>query len=214
MISTAVEISDTLKFLLDTFQISEAELGRKINIPRATINRLASGKTPDPRASTLKAIANFFNVSVDQLLGKAPILTLNDSPTSNKAKHSIPIIGWNVVHNWKHTVENIKPNNHFSWVISDPKINGGDFALEVQGDAMWPQFETDTILIVCTSKPCKNRDYVIAYIKDKNEALFRQILVEGGIKLLRATNDIFPTIQLKNADEIIGVVVQSRNSYS
>lgn len=66
-----LNIKYVLSGLLSDSGISESELGRKINIPRATINRLIAGHTPDPRASTLNAIAAYFNISIEQLLGKS-----------------------------------------------------------------------------------------------------------------------------------------------
>ena len=63
MTSNFLEISNNLSQLLAKHNISEAELGRQTNIPRGTINRLVTGKTPAPRASTLEAIAHFFKIS-------------------------------------------------------------------------------------------------------------------------------------------------------
>ncbi len=57
MKANSLKISDILSHLLIVYDISESELSRKINVPKATINRLVSGRTPDPRASTLATIA-------------------------------------------------------------------------------------------------------------------------------------------------------------
>src|SRR3989338_6658135 len=176
--STAVlEVGNVLNQLLSNAGISEAKLGRIIGVPRATINRIASGRTPDPRASTLHAIAKYFNVTVDQLLGNQPI--------------------------FQHTESSI---------LTDPNIEVGQFALRVKGDSMWPQFQENTILIVDPTREQKNRDFVVVHIKKSNEILFRQLIIDGKYKFIKAINDIFPTIQLQDADKIIGVVIQTRNN--
>ena len=72
-IETSESVSNTLNFLLKREGMSEAALAKEVDIPRNTINRLAGGRTPDPRISTLETIANYFNVSLDQLIGKEPI---------------------------------------------------------------------------------------------------------------------------------------------
>ena len=198
--------------LLTFYGMSEAELSRKIDMPRATINRLVSGRTPDPRASTLKLIANHFNVSVDQLLGKQPLFSKTNQTILATANKSLPIIAWNEARDWKKTIDSIAEENYFLWVVMDSKDTGA-FAVKVVGDAMWPQFQENTILIIDPLQPCKNRDFVISYIKKNDEIVFRQLITEGKYKLLKAVNPIFPIIEIDDCDEIIGTIIQTRNFY-
>lgn len=213
MSEAVMEISNILNYLLKQARISEAELARQINIPRATINRLVSGRTPDPRASTLNAIAQFFNVSVDQLLGKQPLyIGLNHSVIATQ-QTSIPIIDLDKSKQWEDIISSLKPDTHFDWIMVDPSIDEGKFAIRIHGESMWPQFQANTILILSPEKEAKNRDFVIAYIKKNNEMVFRQYIVEDRYKFLKAINNIFPTIQLDESDKIIGVVIQTRQTY-
>src|SRR3990167_7580870 len=189
MTSATLEIANILDRLLSQAGISEAELGRVINVPRATINRIASGKTPDPRASTLQAIAKYFNVTVDQLLGKQPLFSNNMQPFALSATYtSIPVIEWEEAPNWETVLQTIKPDNHFDWILADPNIESGKFALRIQGDSMWPQFQENTVLIIDQMRELKNRDFVIVYVKKNDEVLFRQLIVEGKSKFLKAIN--------------------------
>jgi SOS-response transcriptional repressor LexA len=213
MTAATLDISNILTYLLKQAKISEAELSRKINLPRATINRLVSGKTPDPRASTLNAISQYFNVSVDQLLGIQPLILNEDSSILSNVQSCIPILEWNETSTWEETVNNIKPDGHYDWVMVDPSIDEGKFALRVKGEAMWPQFQENTILIINTIKEAKNRDFVIAYLKQSDEIIFRQLLIENKYKFLKAINNIFPSIKLEENDKIIGIVIQVRKNY-
>ena len=212
MAEAALEISSILNYLLNKAGISEAALGREINIPRATINRIVSGRTPDPRASTLGAIAEYFNVTVDQLLGKQPLFDNTGLSTKSRSYTSIPIIEWNDINNWEQVLESIKPDNHFSWILTDPNIDDGKFALTVKGESMWPQFQENTILIADPTRKPKNRDFVVVYIKKNDEILFRQLIVEGKYRFIKAINKMFPTIQLQDCDKVIGVIIQTRNN--
>jgi SOS-response transcriptional repressor LexA len=208
-----LEISNVLNHLISINGISEAALGRKIGVPRATINRLVSGKTPDPRASTLEAIAHFFGITIDQLLGKQPIPGLSQAnKPSMKVDHWIPILAWEQAFYWQETISGIKHKTIDEWVLTDPNIDGGSFALIFKGDSMFPQFYENTILIIDTNQAPKNRDFVIAYCHDNKETLFRQLIVDGSYKFLKPINTIFPTLQIKELDQIIGLVVQSRNN--
>jgi len=214
MSEAILEISNILSYLIKQTRISEAELARKIDVPRATINRLVSGRTPDPRASTLNAIAAYFNVSVDQLLGKQPLFLDSNQSRVAKPHISIPIIEWEAAKSWKKVVSQLKPDMHFDWVMIDPSIDQGKFAICVQGESMWPQFQLNSILVIAPERGAKNRDFVIVHLKKDNEIIFRQLIIENQYKFLKAINSIFPTIQLDNDDKIIGVVIQTRKNYS
>lgn len=208
MSEVATKIDGILSCLLNMHHITEAELGRRIKIPRTTISRLVSGRTPDPRVSTLKAIADYFNVSVDQLLGNQPLFN-NNKQSTIKNTTSLPIIDWNSSKDWRNVISQIKPDNHFDWV-SDVV---GHFAIKIQGESMWPQFQKNMILIIDAEKELSDRSFVIAYIQKNNEVIFRQLITEGSYKFLKAINPIFPLVRIGAKDKIIGVVIQTRNTY-
>lgn len=208
-----LEISTTLELLIKQAGISEAELARKINVPRATINRLASGRTPDPRASTINAIAKYFNVSVDQLLGGKPLFINIGQSITEDSLMTIPILNWSETKNWEEIIKTLKPNQDYESIIIDPSIEQGKFAIKIIGDAMWPQFQENSILIIDPYKESNNRDFVIAYIKKNDEVVFRQLFVEGKFKFLKAINNIFPSIELQNSDKIIGIIIQTRKNF-
>jgi transcriptional regulator with XRE-family HTH domain len=50
--------------------MSQAELARRIHISKNSMNKIESGKTPDPSSSVVKAVADTLGVSVDYLLGR------------------------------------------------------------------------------------------------------------------------------------------------
>ena len=213
MAEDALEISNILNYLIKKTHVSEAELARKISVPRATINRLASGRTPDPRASTLNAIAAYFNISVDQLLGKQPIFLDNNHLVIANTHISIPIIEWKQTKNWENIITKLKPGEHFDWVMVDPSIDQAKFAIRINSESMWPQFQMNTVLIIAPEKETKNRDFVIAHIQKSDEVVFRQLIVEDNYKFLKAINNIFPTIKFEDCDKIIGVVIQTRKNF-
>ncbi|WP_207386040.1 helix-turn-helix domain-containing protein, partial [Legionella gresilensis] len=132
------ELSDVLTQLLKAYSLTEAELSRKVNLPRAIINRLVNGKTPDPKASTLDAIANYFNISVDQLLGKQPVNFNHKVSQSSSSILRIPIIDWSETRLWSKIISNLKPENHKEWVTTDICNGTNLFCVKVNSDSMWP----------------------------------------------------------------------------
>lgn len=63
---------ERLKLLREEKYLTQEELGKAFNITDATINRYEKGLR-QPDTETLKKLADFFNVSVDYLLGRTDI---------------------------------------------------------------------------------------------------------------------------------------------
>lgn len=70
-------LSTILSRLMSDRGINSAELARKVGIGQPVIYRLMTGVTENPQILTLKPIADFFEISVDQLLGFSPLNTQN-----------------------------------------------------------------------------------------------------------------------------------------
>jgi transcriptional regulator with XRE-family HTH domain len=51
------------------YGMSQAELARRVGISKNAMNRVETGKTPDPQVSRIQAIARILRVSTDFLLG-------------------------------------------------------------------------------------------------------------------------------------------------
>jgi len=66
-------ISDVLSFLMSDMGIKSAELARKTGVAQPVISRLMTGVTTNPQVLTIKPIADFFNVNLEQLLGMSPL---------------------------------------------------------------------------------------------------------------------------------------------
>lgn len=213
MVTSALDISHILELLMTKSGLNESELARKTSIPRATINRLASGRTPDPRASTLMAIASYFSISVDQLLGKQPLFKSTGEHHEMILNASIPVLRWEQLGDWELVILNSEQQN-LDYTSVDHLSMQGRFALRVRGEAMWPQFQEDSFLIIDPERNPLNRDFVIVYIKETKDFLFRQLFTESNYRLLKPVNNLFPVIKMQeNDDQIIGVVIQTKKSY-
>ena len=57
--------------------VKSAELARKTGIAQPVISRLMTGITNNPQVLTIKPIADFFNVSLEQMLGMSPLNVQN-----------------------------------------------------------------------------------------------------------------------------------------
>lgn len=204
-----LSIRDILQELVNKAGISEAELARKIKIPTATFNKIKTGKIIDPRSSTLTTIANYFGISVDQLLGYAPITSGTQSSLSY-----VPVLPIDKV--METNIDELTYASHSGWISFNPDIKISShrlIAIKVSGDAMLPFFDNETLAIIDCEQEGESRQYVLAYIKSSNEVILRQLLCDGNFRVLKSLNSSFNSINLTKEDIILGVVVHSIRSF-
>ncbi len=201
-------LNTILLHLIKEYNITEAQLARAINLPRGTINRIKSGKIRDPRSSTLTLIANYFNITIDQLLGYTP---LSPSSQIQGSLVRVPVLNWEESVNFPQT----DLVNHQLWVSfeSESSSTNSLFALEVNGEAMWPYFDKGSIIIINTNSEPKSRNFVVVYIAKSKEIILRQLLIDGKLKILTPINNLFKPLTLEEEDHIIGVVIHAKKNF-
>ncbi|WP_158161189.1 LexA family protein [Grimontia hollisae] len=83
------------------------------------------------------------------------------------------------------------------------------FVLEVDGVSMEPDFKDGYLIWVDPDKQYVNKSLVVARLDDRDEATFKQLIVEDGIKMLKPLNKDWPEqyVQINGNCTIVGVVV-------
>lgn len=196
-------IGQILNRLMAEKKIRVAELARRINLPQPTVHRIATGTCEHPHLSSLKPIADFFSISIDQLKGHEPISWLDRAS-------KIPILSWEEVIDWPFKKTEINSNE---LVLTDAAIGRIGFALKVKDASMDPVFPKNTILITDPEKQARDRSYVIAKLASHPEAIFRQLLMDAGdyyLKSLSPDFNHYKMIRLNNNDKILSIVVQAK----
>ena len=94
--------------------------------------------------------------------------------------------------------------------VSDAELHGcaeaEPYALRVIGDSMEPEFLDGHIIIVDPAMPPQHGAYVV--IDYQGETTFRQLVIEGGRKFIKALNEVYPAVELVEQYSVRGVVVQ------
>jgi len=81
--------------------------------------------------------------------------------------------------------------------------------LRVKGASMEPKFGNGDLIFVDPQVEEESGKYVVVKLEDANEATFKQLIIEGGRKYLKALNPDWPEriIELEEQARICGVVV-------
>lgn len=196
------KISSILNKLMSAQKLNVSEVARRAKLPQPTVQRIAAGTCASPHISTLKPLAEFFSVTVDQLKGLEPIPQFD-----NVGK--IPLVEWE-------NAGNIKIDKNHEQIIADVQVSSNAYALKVIDSAMEPFFPRGTLLIVDPSVQPKDRSYVIAKSSGASMPIFRQLIINGPDKLLKPLSpdtEIYKMTKLKKSDAILATVVQARWNY-
>lgn len=168
-------IAINLAQLMKLRKTNENKVAQELNIPVMTIRRLLSGETTDPRISTLKVIAEYFNVSVDTLISVDPT---NDYTFQNQTKPVfVPKYAWDNIKDinkinlqqWKDWVPVVMENHKHA--------NNRYFALESK-PSMTPRFQPGTIFILDPDLLPSDGDLVLVNIFKQNASTLRELFID------------------------------------
>jgi SOS-response transcriptional repressor LexA len=210
-----LNLHQILRQLMGEVHISEAELARRTKIPQPTLHRILSGSTKSPRGASLAPLANFFSVTINQLLGEDPLPANRVPGTYNpriQGWKPIPLLTMRDAALWPAAKEQ-QEGNWDKWVSTDISVSDSAFAVLVQGNAMAPRFEEGTILVVEPKREPRDRDFVVALIENQTTAIFKQLLVDGEDFYLKSLNGDYRTIHLEGNGRIIGTLIQARQDF-
>ena len=205
------KIKETLRELMTQRKIHSGTAFAKIlNIPGPTINRILSGQVTDPRASTLSLLADYFSVSIDQLLGKVPLNTTetDDEPTQSLAFLSIPIVTSLNCHDFQQTMQ--KPRQWYRWTTHTPSKHPKVFALHINTHILEPTFQAGTLLVINPSLQAKPFNYVALRFEQDPCISIRKIMTDGRCNYfhpLQPGHKIFSVDDM--AHHIMGVVIEA-----
>ncbi|PHQ82244.1 MAG: hypothetical protein COB66_00675 [Coxiella sp. (in: Bacteria)] len=178
------DLRHRLTELLNIFNISELDLSKATGVAQPTLNRLNLGISEDPKISTLKPIATYFNVTMGQLLGLEPLpANLNAQTIIEKRGYlEIPLIGWDQVKEYKTVIPDLNHNNWSDWVYSDEFIGSPlAYSLQINYSSYSSPFPQFTKLIIDPSFVPAPEDFIICLI---NNFISICKLVQNGTELV------------------------------
>jgi transcriptional regulator with XRE-family HTH domain len=195
-----LSLAETLTDLIDReIKLTPAALARKLGIPTNKITRILNGDVTDPKASTLLQIANYFGITIEQLLGVEPIVREGVSQGLT-ATQALPII--ELSHPEKMT------KDWYHWVPND--IAGDYFTLALDSDLYEPTFPQNSLLIINRDVVPDDRSYILIKKNDNaHHYLIKKYVQEGDQSYLYPINPKLPIeIFDKKLYIIIGVILE------
>lgn len=203
---------DRIKELRVLNNLTQEELGSKVGVKKAAVQKWESGMTKNLKRSTIKKLSEIFNVSPSYVMAmtsvkQAPsygVVAENTSEYNAKYK-KIPILGSIAAGMPILAEENIE--DYFN---IDSRIKA-DFALRIKGDSMIDAgIYQDDVVFIKQQSDLENGDIGAVLIDDS--ATLKRFYRDNGSIILQAENNAYKPIVLTNGNiKILGKLVAVLN---
>ncbi len=189
-----------LRKRMSALQLNECDLARRANLPQPTVHKILTGKTTDPRFSTIKALANCLNLSIEQLVSNTP--TLKDVEEAQP----LTVLTWEDCLSARPADD--EPREHIILNYVSPNA----FALRSK-PAMLSYFPIGTYLIINPDLKPKDGDLIVLHYPNTTEATLRKLTLDGPTVLLHSLNESVENHLLEDNIRILGVVTRRIYDY-
>ncbi len=208
------KIGVNISRLMEACGIDAAQLAIQTNLPPSTISRLRSNTTEfSPNLSSLLPIAEFFRVTISQLIGEEPINSsvYGTFKPTKICKLPLPVLDAKTIKGYV-LGQLMEPE---LTVDVDISVSEKSFAYVLQGNAMEPHFPDKSLLIIDPAVSYENLDHILVIPKGKFTPILRQVLIDGDEQYLRALNPAFNEFSKfdQSSHHVLGVMVQSRRNF-
>jgi SOS-response transcriptional repressor LexA len=199
------KLKKNLISLMTEVRLNAEELSRRIGIPASTIKKIRNNDDTNPTLSTLLPIAQYFSLSVSQLIGDEPFPASRKKGTyrpTTKTLNPIPLISWQDALVWPK--KNIQV---LSTVTTEYTYSKNAYALLIEEDNL-ENLAKGTILLIDPKLKPEHRDFVIVYKSGQKIPSLKQILFDDGEIYLKPLIQGYKMSLLTSEYKCLGVIVE------
>ena len=193
-----MDAGDRIKELRILNNLTLEELGQKVGVKKAAVQKWESGMTKNLKRSTIQKLSEIFDVSPTYVMGMSNV----KNPSTSKR---VPLIGQIAAGLPLLAEENIE--DYFN---IDNRLKA-DFALKIQGDSMIGAgiFQNDIVFI--RKQDCLENGEIGAILIE-DSATLKKFYKENDTIILQAENDMYKPMIFTNGNiRILGKLVAVLN---
>lgn len=189
-----------LRELREAKGLYQKDVAAAIGVDRTTYVKYERG-TSEPSYNILSKLAEYFNVSVDYLLGRQATM---DSPApSVPGSKWIPVLGAVAA---GVPIEAIEDIEDYEEISPEMAASGDYFALRIKGDSMEPRIHTGDVVIVRRQSDCETGDMAVVLVNG-DEATVKRIKKRPEGLMLIPNNPAYEPM-FYSAEEVVKLPVQ------
>lgn len=198
-----MEMNDRIKYLRERSGLTQEELGEKLGVKKAAINKYETGKVENIKRATIEKLADIFEVSPSYIMGweteVIPYKPTNQIPILGSVRAGVggyvceELIGYEEAH-----MPNCSSDTHFY--------------LKVKGDSMEPKISEGNLALIKKQDDVESGELGIVLING-DEGVIKKIIKKDDSIELHSFNPYYPPRVFKGKElenvKIIGKVVMT-----
>ncbi len=198
-----MSLAQRLKQSREKAQLSQRELARRSGLSQQLISKLENGLVES--TSEVFKLAEALRVDARWLATGKDDGNVGDGPAITAY---VPLISWVAAGSWREVADPYPPGQGEALVPATCRVGRNAFALRVQGDSMEPVFPNGSIIIVDPNAEPRHGSYVVVRLDEAEQATFKQLVVDGGMRYLKPLNPRYPLMEIRQSATVCGVVRQ------
>lgn len=189
---------------------SQLKLGEAVGVSRAAVSQWESGESKGLKPENLVAAARELGVDIEWLVTGTPDMREDRSryrSDDGVSGTGVPLLDWQSFITQGGTRPFPAPQIE-EWLTPPVGCSADSFALRVHAPGMAPRFRDGELIFVDPQRDARHGDFVVVRLAD-GEVLLRELLIEAGMRMLRATHPDWPAPlrALGTDDTLLGVVI-------
>ncbi|MCU8015954.1 LexA family transcriptional regulator [Shewanella sp. SM72] len=183
--------------------MTQSQLAEAISTSQQTIQSIESGLVGNPRK--LKEIAEALQTTPEFL--RFGVGEMDNATVMASTSNYLPLISMVQAGAWA-DIQEVSPLD-VELYPCPIKCSKRSFIVKVEGESMLPDFKPGDLIYVDPDKQAENSSYVVARLDDENQATFKQLIIDGNKKYLKALNPDWPNkfVEINGNCTIVGKVV-------
>jgi repressor LexA len=201
-----MSIGMQIKQMRQKKSLSQADLAKRLHVHQTAVSQWENDRT-SPDSDLLPLIADIFEISVDQLLGR-------ESKQKKAIKRTVPVLGTIPAGIPIEAIEEVLDYED----LSPEEANDGYeyFGLRIRGNSMYPEYQDGDTIIVRKQDTAETGDDAVVMVNG-DDATFKRIKRDTqGIILMPINTADFQPMFYSNKDifelpvRILGICVELR----
>lgn len=219
-----MSVGKRIKQLRNENGFTQEELGQKIGVKKAAIQKYENGSVVNIKKDRLKILAEVLSTTPSYIMGWAEfdeqLDTRKIKQEVDQMSHGtrIPILGKVAAGIPIEAIENL---NGDEWEeIPDEMATQADyFALRIQGNSMEPKFSEGDVVIVKKQDDIESGDIAVVMVNGDDATVKKVMKQDSGIVLVSLNSSVYPPVFYDNKSIyelpiiILGKVVELRAKF-
>ena len=210
-------IGNRIKTARKAAGLTQQQLAQSVGVSRPAVTQWETEEATAIGGENLVRVAAVLKVRERWLMtGEGPRYTTEVGPDlvegsktierSGTVLRRVPVLAWGQACQWSSVIAEITSNHQGGWIPVAIPVGDHAYGLRVLGDSMAPLFPEGCYIVVDPELEPGHGSYVVVDVDRSGMPTFKQLVIDGSRRYLRAINPQYPMMELPAEAIICGVV--------